>query len=91
VDQVLLGYGYSYTPSQERFSTAEIADLFHELMTETFGYPRFAAHGRDLGAPIFGVGRPCPAVGTFRPVEIPDGLTFEIREFLRPVRRDARA
>ena len=45
----LPGYGLSYRPGQKRFGIEEIADCFAELMTDTLGYPRFAAQGGDWG------------------------------------------
>jgi len=46
----LPGYGLSFRPGQPRFSAAEMADCFADLMTGVLGYPRFAAQGGDWGA-----------------------------------------
>jgi len=45
----LPGYGMSFRPGQKRFGIEEIADCLAGLMTETLGYPRFAAQGGDWG------------------------------------------
>jgi pimeloyl-ACP methyl ester carboxylesterase len=46
----LPGYGLSFTPGQPRFGIEAIADCVAALMSETLGYPRFAAQGGDWGA-----------------------------------------
>lgn len=53
----LPGYGLSFQPNQKRFSIAEMADCFAELMRGVLGFPRFAAQGGDWGASI------CSALG----------------------------
>jgi pimeloyl-ACP methyl ester carboxylesterase len=45
----LPGYGLSFRPGQKRFGIEEIAHCLADLMTETLGYPRFAAQGGDWG------------------------------------------
>ena len=45
----LPGYGLSDPPADDGASF-RIGDLWHELMTETLGYERFAAHGGDWGS-----------------------------------------
>jgi pimeloyl-ACP methyl ester carboxylesterase len=45
----LPGYGFS-DPLPGRGSSARIPGLWVRLMTEVLGYPRFAAHGGDIGA-----------------------------------------
>jgi len=46
------GYGYSDRPTKPGMNPAEIARLWHKLMTEGLGYERFAAQGGDWGAGI---------------------------------------
>jgi pimeloyl-ACP methyl ester carboxylesterase len=46
----LPGYTLSFKPGQKRFSAAEIADLYAQLMTDVLGYQRFGAQGGDWGA-----------------------------------------
>ncbi|MEZ5741654.1 MAG: alpha/beta fold hydrolase [Burkholderiaceae bacterium] len=46
----LPGYGLSFAPGQPRFDTTQIADCFHQLMTEVLGYRRFGAQGGDWGS-----------------------------------------
>lgn len=46
----LPGFGFSFAPNQERIGATQMADLFVELMTESLGFERFAAHGHDWGA-----------------------------------------
>ena len=50
----LPGYGLSFAPGQKRFSAAEIADVFAELMAR-LGYERYAVQGGDWGAFIASV------------------------------------
>src|SRR5215213_7523561 len=47
----LPGYGFSDRLAKPGF-TAQTADLWARLMTETLGYPRFAAHGGDVGSSV---------------------------------------
>ncbi|MCD1260957.1 alpha/beta fold hydrolase [Paenibacillus athensensis] len=51
----LPGFGFS-TPLQSRpdMNFWKIADLWHQLMTETLGYTRYAAGGCDVGALVTG-------------------------------------
>jgi pimeloyl-ACP methyl ester carboxylesterase len=44
----LPGYGFSDRPTQPG-ATRRIPDLWVKLMTEVLAYPRFAAHGADIG------------------------------------------
>jgi pimeloyl-ACP methyl ester carboxylesterase len=44
------GFGFSGWPAQGGLIRTE--DYWHALMTEVLGYPRFAAHGSDVGARI---------------------------------------
>lgn len=46
----LPGFTLSFEPGQPRLGIVEMADLFVDLMTDTLGYTRFAAHGGDWGA-----------------------------------------
>ena len=45
----LPGFGYS-TPTRPDMNFWKIADLWHELMTQTLGHQRYAAAGCDVGA-----------------------------------------
>jgi microsomal epoxide hydrolase len=47
----LPGYGFSAKPTEKGF-TFRIGALWHQLMTETLGYERFAAHGGDWGSTV---------------------------------------
>ncbi|MEU4389901.1 epoxide hydrolase family protein [Kribbella sp. NPDC023855] len=49
------GFGFS-TPVSGRpdLNFWKVADLWHELMTETLGYPKYAAAGCDVGALVTG-------------------------------------
>ena len=46
----LPGFGYSDRPTRPYQVNAE--DLFHALMTEHLGYPRYIASGTDIGADV---------------------------------------
>lgn len=48
----LPGYGWSAPPPYGGFTAAQVAVLWHRLMTEGLGYRRYAAHGSDLGAGV---------------------------------------
>jgi pimeloyl-ACP methyl ester carboxylesterase len=48
----LPGFGFSAAPPPGGLIPAKVAGLWHRLMTEGLGYPRFAAHGSDLGAGV---------------------------------------
>jgi microsomal epoxide hydrolase len=45
----LPGYTLSFKPDQPRYDVVAMADLFARLMTESLGYPRFAAQAGDWG------------------------------------------
>jgi pimeloyl-ACP methyl ester carboxylesterase len=47
----LPGHGFSDRLAKPGF-TAQTAGLWARLMTETLGYPRFAAHGGDVGSSV---------------------------------------
>ena len=62
----LPGYGLSFKANQKRFSIAEMADCFADLMTQVLGYRTFAAQGGDWGAfacSALGVRHPDKLVG----------------------------
>ena len=46
----LPGYGLSFSPGQKRFSIAEMADCFADLMTQVLGHGKFGVQGGDWGA-----------------------------------------
>ena len=48
----LPGFGFSAVPPPGGLTAARVAALWHRLMTGSLGYPRFAAHGSDLGAGV---------------------------------------
>ena len=48
----LPGFGFSAAPPPGGLTAAAVAALWHRLMTGSLGYPRFAAHGSDLGAGV---------------------------------------
>jgi pimeloyl-ACP methyl ester carboxylesterase len=48
----LPGFGFSAAPPPGGLTAAAVAALWHRLMTQGLGYPRFAAHGSDLGAGV---------------------------------------
>src|SRR5215813_7820632 len=48
----LPGFGFSRLPPAEGLTADAVAGLWHRLMTEGLGYPRYSAHGSDLGAGI---------------------------------------
>ncbi|TWD82815.1 microsomal epoxide hydrolase [Kribbella amoyensis] len=47
------GFGFS-TPVPREMNYWKVADLWHTLMTETLGHPRYAAAGCDVGALVTG-------------------------------------
>ncbi|GAC67296.1 epoxide hydrolase family protein [Gordonia soli] len=49
----LPGFGYS-TPTRPDMNFWKIADVWHELMTDTLGHSRYAAAGCDVGALVTG-------------------------------------
>jgi microsomal epoxide hydrolase len=60
----LPGYGLSFEPDQRRFSIAEIADCFADLMTGVLGHARFGAQGGDWGSFT------CSALGVRHPEKL---------------------
>ncbi|HET9076423.1 MAG TPA: alpha/beta fold hydrolase [Acidimicrobiales bacterium] len=48
----LPGFGWSAPPPPGGLVAAEVAGLWHRLVTEGLGYRRYAAHGSDLGAGV---------------------------------------
>ena len=48
----LPGFGFSGPPPAGGLTAEAVAGLWHRLMTEGLGYPRYAAHGSDLGAGV---------------------------------------
>ena len=48
----LPGYGFSDRPAERGMQVLKVADMWANLMTENLGYPRFAAHGGDIGAGV---------------------------------------
>ncbi len=48
----LPGYGFSPASRTPGVTTTTIADLWAELMTQNLGYPKFCAHGGDIGAGV---------------------------------------
>ena len=48
----LPGFGFSDRPTQRGMQVLKVADMWAKLMTETLGYPRFAAQGGDIGAGV---------------------------------------
>ena len=45
----LPGFGFSGPPPPDGLSADDVASLWDRLMTDGLGYPRYAAHGSDLG------------------------------------------
>lgn len=48
----LPGYGFSGHPQVRATNIQAIAEIFHKLMTEVLGYPRYCAQGGDWGSAI---------------------------------------
>ena len=48
----LPGFGFSDHATEPGMEVARTAVLWEELMTQVLGYPRFAAHGGDIGAGV---------------------------------------
>jgi pimeloyl-ACP methyl ester carboxylesterase len=48
----LPGYAFSGPPPPTGMTGRQVARVWHQLMTEGFGYARFVAHGSDLGAGV---------------------------------------
>jgi pimeloyl-ACP methyl ester carboxylesterase len=62
----LPGYGFSDRPAAPGMVNTTIADLWCRLMRDGLGYPRFGAHGSDIGAGVtsrLGLRHPGPVVG----------------------------
>ena len=45
----LSGFAFSTLPSKGFLNNAEVAELWHRLMTEVLGYKEYAASGGDMG------------------------------------------
>ncbi|MEV0118640.1 epoxide hydrolase family protein [Streptomyces sp. NPDC050844] len=61
----LPGFLHSELP-REPFTRRGVADIWHELMTETLGYERFGAFGGDIGGGVtqwLGALHPCDVAG----------------------------
>ncbi len=48
----LPGFGFSDHPTEREVEVTKTAALWVELMTQTLGYSKFAAHGGDIGAGV---------------------------------------
>ncbi len=48
----LPGFGFSGAPPEVGLSHGQVAELWHRLMVEVFGYEHYFAHGSDLGAGV---------------------------------------
>jgi pimeloyl-ACP methyl ester carboxylesterase len=48
----LPGFGFSGPPPSGGLTAGAVAGLWHRLMTGGLGYPRYIAHGSDLGAGV---------------------------------------
>ncbi len=48
----LPGFGFSFAPPPRGLTAREVAELWHRLMVDGLGHPRYAAHGSDLGAGV---------------------------------------
>src|SRR6266567_9250283 len=48
----LPGFGFSDHATERGMDVQRVAGLWHTLMTENLGYPRFAAQGGDIGAGV---------------------------------------
>ena len=92
----LPGYGFSDQPTAPGMSEARMADLFHRLMTETLGYPRYAVRGGDWGGGILAhlaSSYPVAIIGTHTGGtsphidEVPNDLSLAEREYIENVRR----
>lgn len=46
----LPGFGFSMLPTRTGIALREVTEHWLTLMTEVLGYPRFGAHGGDIGA-----------------------------------------
>jgi pimeloyl-ACP methyl ester carboxylesterase len=89
----LPGFGFSERPSARGF--IRVDNLWHKLMTDVLGYPRFVGHGTDVGA------RVTSALGRFHgddvsaihiasvdldwPEPLPDDLSPAERDYIKRV------
>jgi pimeloyl-ACP methyl ester carboxylesterase len=48
----LPGFGFSGAPPEEGVSHGQVAEIWHRLMVDVFGYEHYFAHGSDLGAGV---------------------------------------
>jgi pimeloyl-ACP methyl ester carboxylesterase len=48
----LPGFGFSGLPPNDGLSHEQVAEIWHRLMVDVLGYPRYFAHGSDLGAGV---------------------------------------
>ncbi len=48
----LPGFGFSAPPPPGGLTAEAVAGLWHQIMADGLGYPRYAAHGSDLGAGV---------------------------------------
>ena len=48
----LPGFGFSAAAPPGGLTAAAVAEFWHRLMADGLGYPRYAAHGSDLGAGV---------------------------------------
>lgn len=48
----LPGFGFSEAPDGAGISTTKVAELWATLMGDVLGYPRFMAHGGDIGGSV---------------------------------------
>lgn len=48
----LPGFGFSAAPPPGGLTADAVAALWHKLMTDALDYPRYVAHGSDLGAGV---------------------------------------
>ena len=51
----LPGYGFSDAPKAPGMHVGQIAHRYHQLMSRVLGYPRYAAHGSDIGANVVSI------------------------------------
>jgi pimeloyl-ACP methyl ester carboxylesterase len=48
----LPGFGFSGAPPEEGLTHGQVAEIWHRLMVDVFGFERYFAHGSDLGAGV---------------------------------------
>ena len=94
----LPGYGFSGHPTARAMNIQAMADIFHKLMTQVLGYPRYGAQGGDWGSAIvsrlgevcqpslFGIHVNMVAVGPTEGRNAPD-LTPEEKVFLGDIQK----